>query len=103
MPAMASASQAQKRELRATCLARRAELTSCGLAAASAAIAARLFALAEFAAANVIHTYVSMEGEVETDGIVGQALATGRRVVVPVVVKGRRALRHAEIGSLDEL
>ena len=96
--------KAQKVELRSRCLAQRERITGSELAAASAAIQARLLDLSEFREAGVVHSYVSRDDEVDTTRVIREVLASGRRVAVPVLVQGSRVLlRHAEIGGLEEL
>jgi len=57
----------------------------------------------EFAAAGLIHTYVSSkEKEVDTHGLIRISLEQGKRVAVPVV-EGKGQLRHAEIEGLEGL
>ena len=46
----------------------------------------KLLSLPEFEKAKVIAFYVSMESEVDTRALIDRALATGKRVVVPVTI-----------------
>ncbi|NQT06658.1 MAG: 5-formyltetrahydrofolate cyclo-ligase [Candidatus Omnitrophica bacterium] len=46
----------------------------------------RFLSLAEFKQAKVIAFYVSLKTEVSTEALIDRALATGKRVVVPVIV-----------------
>ena len=65
-------------------------------------VLAQVLALPEYARAGVVHTYLASDDhEVATLPIVQQALAHGRRVVVPVVVPGTRRLRHALADGCD--
>ncbi len=59
----------------------------------------RLLARPEFKEAKVIVFYQSFKSEVDTKALIDEALATGKRVVVPVTVGD--GLRFTEIGSLN--
>ena len=63
----------------------------------------RLLSLPEYQGARLVHSFVSMPGEIDTRGLIEAALSSGRRVAVPVVTKGRRDLLHAEIAALSDL
>ena len=52
----------------------------------------RLFALAEFRSAPVIMFFASFRSEVETEGMIRQALRSGKRVVLPKVAGKELAL-----------
>lgn len=70
----------------------------------SRAIRDRVLGLPLYREAPSLHTYIgAIEGEVATDGIVEAALASGRRVFCPRVVRGPDRLESYEIRSLDEL
>ena len=66
-------------------------------------IRGRLLALPEYQDARLVHSFVSMPGEIDTRALIEAILSSGRRVAVPVVTKGRRDLMHAEIRSLSDL
>lgn len=73
-------------------------------AAWSQRIASHVVGLAAWGRLGVLHTYVdALPNEVRTRPLIEAALARGARVVVPVVAGRAQPLRHAEIGSLDEL
>ena len=103
MPLMKPGVKAEKSELRARCLNLRRRFTDTQVFQASTAIRKRLLDLQEFREAEVVHTYVSRLNEVDTIEVIRMTLGSGRRVVVPVLVTGKRDLRHAEIGDLEEL
>lgn len=63
----------------------------------------RLLALPEFLSARSVLFYASFRSEVETAGIIREALSMGKRAILPKVDKGRHGLRLYEIQSLDEL
>ena len=95
--------KAEKADLRARCLRLRRRFTEIEVFQASAAIRRRLLELRDFREADVVHTYVSKNDEIDTTEVILMTLGSGRRVVVPVVEKGRRNLRHAEVNNLEEL
>lgn len=68
----------------------------------SLAIKQGLFASEMFLEAEALYTYVSYGTEVETKGIIKEALAAQKRVFVPKVYKERR-MEFFEIHSLEEL
>jgi 5-formyltetrahydrofolate cyclo-ligase len=67
------------------------------------AIQHRLLGLPEFLSAGTILFNASFRSEVETSGIVREALSMGKRVVLPKVDKEKHRLGLYEIKSLDEL
>jgi 5-formyltetrahydrofolate cyclo-ligase len=95
--------RAEKKRIRGEMIERRRGLSADEAAERGRAIAERLIGLPEYGRARLVHSYVAMPGEVDTRGFIEAALASGRRVLVPVVEKGRRDLRHAEISSLLDL
>jgi 5-formyltetrahydrofolate cyclo-ligase len=58
--------------------------------------------LETYAHAETIGCYVSVKNEVDTNGIIVDALSKGKRVSVPVTGP-EGALNHVEIRSLDQL
>jgi len=57
-----------------------------------------------FNTANTVHTYVSSKkNEVDTIEIISYLFSVGKRVVVPVVDKDRKVMRHSELKSISEL
>jgi 5-formyltetrahydrofolate cyclo-ligase len=87
-----------KIELRAEMMRRRDELAERDRR--SAAIRERVIGLPAYAVARAIHCYISMRSEVDTRPLVGDALARGKRVAVPVVVPKAAELAHAWLASL---
>jgi 5-formyltetrahydrofolate cyclo-ligase len=71
-------------------------------AARSLAICEQVTRLSIFQAARVLHCYLPMRSEVNTHPLIIQALAEGRRVVVPVVQHGSRDLTHSWLLSAEE-
>lgn len=67
----------------------------------SSAIVARFIALAEYAAAQTVMFYIDVRDEVRTRHALPEALASGKRVVIPYCVDGELELFHLE--SMDEL
>ena len=97
--------RALKKALRRQCQERRAQREPGFVAEANRALLERLLELEEYAAAQWVHTYVSVaaRNEVDTLAFIEQSLERDKCVVVPVVERGERALRHARIGGLEEL
>lgn len=95
--------RAEKARIRQEMIARRRSLSGEEIAQKGRSILRHLLALPEYREARLVHSFVSMPGEVDTRALVKEALASGKRVAVPVVEKGRRNLRHAEIGALGDL
>lgn len=57
-----------------------------------------------FNTAQTIHTYVaSKKNEVDTIEIISYLFSIGKRVIVPVVDKDEKILRHSELKSISEL
>ncbi len=57
-----------------------------------------------FNTAETIHTYVSSKkNEVDTIEIINYLLSAGKRVVVPVVDRDKKVLRHSELKNISEL
>ena len=61
----------------------RAALSADELAQAAAALAKRILALPEFAAAGRIAAYAAINGEISLDPVIDRALADGRQVYLP--------------------
>ncbi len=59
--------------------------------------------LPEYQKARVIACYVNKGSEVQTRPMIKKALATGKKVLVPIVEKDSRDLIFSEITSLNEL
>lgn len=85
-------SMLSKKELRAVALSRRDALPAAERAASSAFITAALQTMPAYAAARTVMLYVSFGSEVETGDLITSALAGGKRVTVPKVIKSEGAL-----------
>lgn len=96
---------AAKGALRKRMLQARSELDPGLLAAWGQAITDRLVALEQFRQAGTLHLYIdALPGEVPTHELVILALADGKRVAVPAIVRFKPpAMVGLEISSLDEL
>ncbi len=81
-----------KKELRAVALSRRDALPPAERAAFSTSIAAALKGMPEYARAHTVMLYVSFGSEVETWDLITAALAGGKQVTVPKVIKSEGAL-----------
>ncbi|HLB01951.1 MAG TPA: 5-formyltetrahydrofolate cyclo-ligase [Nitrospiria bacterium] len=92
----------EKALLRKLILEKRRALSDKGRREKSLAIQQRFFLLDEFRQGRVIHLFLSFRGEVMTDGIVKEALALGKQVVVPVVVGGSEGMNLSEIRQYPE-
>ncbi len=95
--------QIQKAVLRSELLKRREALPASFVQQASARIADHVKSLPEFQRARTVHCYVSWRNEVDTRQLIRDMLASGRRVVVPVVDLKHHALRHSEITRFEDL
>lgn len=67
----------------------------------SKGIMARFLALPEYAAAKTVMFYIDVRSEVRTRHSLVDALATGKKIIVPYCVDGELELFHLE--SMDEL
>ncbi|MGQ9814045.1 MAG: 5-formyltetrahydrofolate cyclo-ligase [Candidatus Roseilinea sp.] len=65
-------------------------------------ICERAIALPAYHLARVVHCFLSIQSEVDTRPLIEHALAHGKRVVVPVFVKGSDETPCTEILSLDD-
>jgi 5-formyltetrahydrofolate cyclo-ligase len=92
-----------KKELRQKALTSRRSVTHDELLHLSGSLAERLMALPEYLRAKTVCTYVAMEDEVQTQSIIGRALAEGKKVLVPVTNPKEGTLTFSEIHSLEEL
>ena len=69
----------------------------------SAGIAERLFAAVEYREARTLLCFVSTEIEVNTRTVIKKALADGKRVAVPLCIKGSCELSFRYITGTDDL
>ena len=81
-----------KSEIRKETLQARLALTGQEVAEKSANILKRLLALEEYRRAAVLMTYVDFRNEVQTDGLIRESLARGKRVAVPLTDSRDRRL-----------
>jgi 5-formyltetrahydrofolate cyclo-ligase len=65
-------------------------------------ICQRAAALPQYEAARVVHCFLSIRSEVDTQPIIEHALAHGKRVVLPVFLHNSEETPCTEITSLDE-
>jgi len=93
----------EKRALRRRILRERDGLPAERRAAWSRSIAERLLARPELLRAGTVHLFASFGSEVETLPIVERLLASGRRPVLPVVLRETWTMKHAAIRGLDDL
>jgi 5-formyltetrahydrofolate cyclo-ligase len=69
----------------------------------SEAIAVRLMARPELQRARTVHLFAGFGSEVDTLPIVRRLLDTGRRPVLPVVIRESWTLEHAAVSQVEEL
>lgn len=74
-----------------------------GRLARSEAITAKVIALPEWERARTVLAFVSMRSEVQTDGLVASARASGKRVAAPRLAPDRVSLELREWREGDEL
>ncbi len=92
-----------KADLRRDLLKRRALMDSRSRALKSRAIGERLKGLKEYSEARVIGLFASFGSEVQTSGIIEDALGRGKMVVLPRVDRAEGLLKLYWIQSLSEL
>ena len=63
----------------------------------------RIISDKRFVDAKTIMTYVSMGSEVDTHRLINYSLSIGKKVSVPVVVRGTKTLEISYINSMDDL
>jgi 5-formyltetrahydrofolate cyclo-ligase len=90
-----------KSSLRAQAALRRAEVSDG--AQRSRRICERLAALEVYRRAGALHCYLPMRSEVSTLPLLAQALEEGRRVAVPITLRGQGRLAHSWLRSLEGL
>lgn len=78
--------QERKAALRARLLAARRDLSAADRARAATAVATHVRGLPEVAAAGTVAAYVSMGAEIGTAALLDELHASGRRVLLPVVL-----------------
>ena len=92
-----------KKKLRQQILKQRESLSAEWLCKNSRLIHCNLKSLTAFEKTQVIHTYVDWQNEVRTQSLITELLETGKRVIVPMVDKNSRQLKHSEIKNLANL
>lgn len=95
--------RAEKARIRREMMGLRRNLTEADALEKGRRILDLLKSLPEYRKARLVHTFVSMPGEIDTRGLVEDAFSNGIRVAVPVVRKGERDLLHSEIKGLSDL
>ncbi len=91
-----------KKTLRARMRALRDATPGAQRAEWSRRICAHAISLPAYQSARVAHCFLSIQSEVDTRPLIEHALAHGKRVVIPLFVKGSDETPCAEILSLDE-
>jgi 5-formyltetrahydrofolate cyclo-ligase len=92
----------RKAALRTEARSRRDRFAADDRGRASRAIEARLAALPELRAAEVVHCYIGIGSEVATEELIRALFQRGQRVVAPRVAPGG-VLEHLEMTDLDAL
>ena len=87
----------EKRRLRSDVLTARNKLTTAQRVIRSADILEKLFELEAVREATWIHFYVSNGSEVETTGMIAQALSLGKHVTVPKMESASKQLMLSEL------
>lgn len=102
---MTNTSKSSKKEqLRARVLTTREALELDQVEIGGQAILERVLGLQQYRQASLIHSYISSrENEVDTRELIEISLEQGKRVVVPVLERGKKTMAHALIESLNEL
>ncbi len=90
-----------KKELRKQTLARRLKLTAAERSEKSRTITQRTKSLAAYGQARTVMLYLDFRGEVETTGLVQDALSSGKRIAVPVC-NPDRTITPKEIHNLEQ-
>ena len=94
---------AEKEVLRQRILQLRDNMDPADIRQKSLKIIEKVLGLPEYAKANVIALYVNKGSEVETKPLIRKALASGKKVLIPITKKNTRELLYSEISSLDAL
>ena len=95
--------RAYKKELREDSKAYRRSMAPQDKAERDARIRRRLRRLYQYPRARTILCYVSKSIEVDTSGIIQDALAAGKRVAVPRCIEGTRLMEFYLIRSMDDM
>lgn len=90
-----------KSDIRAKAASLRDALAASEIDARSKAVEDRLFSFGPFEAARTVMIFVSFRSEVRTEGIMRRALASGKRVAVPLVDFARREMFASVINDFE--
>lgn len=93
----------EKKLIRQAVLEKRGCLTPLEAAQKSEAICRAVVATRAFVSARFIMAYIDARNEVQTEGIIRQAWAEGKRVAVPVCMPQTHTLLVSELTSFGEL
>jgi 5-formyltetrahydrofolate cyclo-ligase len=93
--------QARKRQLRRSILALRRGLPAAEGLTRSRLVWDRIARLACYQHAHMVLGYMAFDHEVLTDGLIRQAMASGKRIVLPVVQVDRQQLTLYAVEDLD--
>jgi len=91
-----------KKELRKKIIAARKDLAREVVDAKSAEIFKKIVSLKQYQKAKVIMAYLAIKNEVETVPFILQALAEGKRIIIPVCQKETTTIIPAEIKNYPE-
>lgn len=92
-----------KKELRAQLLDTRKNISEADRHKKSKIIIDKLMSTVEYKNANTIMAFASFGTEVDTHDFIKTALASGKRIILPISIKEDRSLFLQEIKSFDEL
>ena len=90
-----------KKAFRKMALAKRNALTNEEIKNKSVLIKSYLENLDSYKSANTVMVYLNFRSEVITDEIINNIFLCGKRVVVPIPIKGTRTMNLSEIKNLD--
>ncbi|MBR6607345.1 MAG: 5-formyltetrahydrofolate cyclo-ligase, partial [Oscillospiraceae bacterium] len=93
----------EKNRLREEMKAFRREMSAEGKEKKDAAICRGILSLKEYQNCDTLITFVSTAIEVDTKGLIEQALRDGKKVAVPYCVDGTRLMEFYYIRGLDDL
>ena len=93
--------QEQKRRIRRSILAVRRGLSEGERLARSHRVWERVAPLACYQRAQVVLAYLAFDGEVLTDGLIRQATASGKQIVLPMVQADRQVMALYAIDDLE--
>ena len=93
----------EKNRLREEMKAFRREMSPTGKEKKDAAIRRGILSLKEYQNCDTLITFVSTAIEVDTKGLIEQALCDGKKVAVPYCVDGTRLMEFYYIRGLDDL